>query len=187
MARLKNKQNRVRTTAALMKFTGDSGSGGHPGLVPPPGAGDSGKFLQGDGSWATITIPTVPDAATQADQETGTSTTVWVSPGRQHYHPSAAKAWGLVTHSGGTPTLTTGYGVASISDGGAGVTNINLSTAFSSVNYIVVVTLIFAGSAVASRSAYYTVTDADTFQVVTEQADGTNADTSFSFVCYGDI
>jgi hypothetical protein len=55
MARLKNKQNRVRTTAALMKFRGDSGSGGHQGLVPPPEAGDSAKYLAGDGTWKAFT------------------------------------------------------------------------------------------------------------------------------------
>jgi hypothetical protein len=31
--------------------------------------------------------------ATQAEQETAAATDVAVSPGRQHYHPSAAKAW----------------------------------------------------------------------------------------------
>jgi hypothetical protein len=155
--------------------------------VPEPATGDAaaGKFLKADGTWAAPPDTTVA-AASQAEQETGSSTSVYVSPGRQQYHQSAAKAWGLITHSAGTPSLTTGYNVASISDGGGGITNINLTTAFSSVNYIVVVTIIFAGSAVSSRSAYYTVTDVDTFQVVTEQADGTNTDHSFSFVCYGD-
>lgn len=35
-------------------FTGDSGSGGAAGLVPAPSAGDSSKYLKGDGSWGTV-------------------------------------------------------------------------------------------------------------------------------------
>ncbi len=35
----------------------------------------------------------IPAAAAQSDQETATSTTTYVSPGRQQYHPSATKAW----------------------------------------------------------------------------------------------
>lgn len=41
-------------TATLNAFVGDSGSGGTKGLVPAPSAGDSGKYLKGDGTWATI-------------------------------------------------------------------------------------------------------------------------------------
>lgn len=33
------------------EMTGDSGSGGKGGLVPPPGVGDATKFLRGDKSW----------------------------------------------------------------------------------------------------------------------------------------
>jgi len=40
-------------------------------------------------------------AATQAEMEAASSTTVNVTPGRTHYHPGVAKAWG-VTSSGGT-------------------------------------------------------------------------------------
>ncbi len=33
-------------------LVGDSGAGGTKGLVPAPGAGDSGKYLKGDGTWS---------------------------------------------------------------------------------------------------------------------------------------
>lgn len=39
-----------------------AGDAGTNGLVPAPAAGDQGKFLQGDGTWATLTIPTVNDS-----------------------------------------------------------------------------------------------------------------------------
>lgn len=43
----------TEATAILDAFVGDSGSGGTKGLVPAPIAGDSTKFLKGDGTWAT--------------------------------------------------------------------------------------------------------------------------------------
>jgi hypothetical protein len=88
-------------------------------------------------------------AATQSDQETATSTTTFVSPGRQHFHPSAAKAWGTRS-SAASPSLTSNYGFASVSDGGAGITGFTLSTAQSSATYPVV--------AMAEGSASTTIT-----------------------------
>jgi hypothetical protein len=44
--------NAAAQTALLDAVVGDSGSGGTKGLVPAPAAGDSGKFLKGDGTWA---------------------------------------------------------------------------------------------------------------------------------------
>jgi hypothetical protein len=41
--------------ARLPVLAGDSGSGGTAGLVPAPASGDAGKFLKGDGTWATST------------------------------------------------------------------------------------------------------------------------------------
>lgn len=40
-------------TARLNSFVGDSGSGGTKGMVPAPSAGDSGKYLKGDGTWSS--------------------------------------------------------------------------------------------------------------------------------------
>jgi hypothetical protein len=58
-----------------------------------------------------------------------------VTPGRQHYHPSAAKAWLQFAVSGGTPTINTSCNVASLTDHGTGDFTVNFTTAFSSVNY----------------------------------------------------
>jgi hypothetical protein len=69
-------------------------------------------------------------AATQANQETATSTTTIVTPGRQQYHPSSAKGWvnwNTVTSS----TITASYNVSSLTDNGVGDTSINWTTAFS--------------------------------------------------------
>ena len=72
--------------------------------------------------------------ATQANQETATSTTTLVTPGRQQYHPSAAKAWIQCNNSG---AIAGSYNVASIADTGTGVVTVTLTTAFSSTSYSV--------------------------------------------------
>jgi hypothetical protein len=68
------------------------------------------------------------NAATQAEQEAGSSTTVFVTPARQQYHPSAAKVWG---QAGVTGNLIVGYNVTSITDVGAGIATIVVATDFS--------------------------------------------------------
>src|SRR5512139_3491730 len=79
--------------------------------------------------------------ATQADQETETSVTTVVSPGRQKYGPSAAKAWGTFTYSAGVPSLTTGYNFSStVSDNGTGDVTVSFTNALSAATYAVVAT-----------------------------------------------
>lgn len=78
-------------------------------------------------------------SASQADQETGTSTADFVTPGVQQFHPSSAKTWGIVTWSAGTPSLGQSYNVSSIVDTGAGVVTINHDTDFAAVDYGAVV------------------------------------------------
>lgn len=67
--------------------------------------------------------------ATQAQQQTGTSITTMVTPGRQHFHRSAAKAWIKCNASG---TISGSFGVASITDLAQGQVRVTWSTAFAS-------------------------------------------------------
>lgn len=84
--------------------------------------------------------------ATQAQQETGTSLVVAVSPGRQQFHPSAAKAWCMFNGATvGTNAPTVGYNVTSVQRVSAGTYAINLTTAMSSTTYVVVGTVQAAG------------------------------------------
>jgi len=99
------------------------------------GAGTSGDFLKTNGAaanpaWATASGSAV--AATQAEQEAASSTTVFVTPGRQQYHPSAAKAW---AHWNAAATVSASYGLSSIGDNGAGNWTVNFATNFSSANF----------------------------------------------------
>jgi hypothetical protein len=75
--------------------------------------------------------------AAQSDQETGTSTVKYVTSGRQHFHPTAPKAWANFTPRGtnGTCTLNASYNVTSVERTGAGAYTVTFTTAFSSASY----------------------------------------------------
>ncbi len=74
-------------------------------------------------------------AASQAEQETATSTTVGVTPGRQQFHPSANKCSGRVDVAAGTPSTVYSYNVTSITDTGVGRLTVTIATDLSSANY----------------------------------------------------
>lgn len=74
-------------------------------------------------------------AATQAQMEAASSTALFASPGRQHFHPGHPKCWAYVTVSAGTPTLTASYNITSITDTGTGVLTITIATDFSSADW----------------------------------------------------
>ena len=104
------------------------------------GTGGTGTAGSVGATGVGATGPTGPSAvATQADQETATSTAVFVTPARQQYHPSAPKSWGYFTVTSGTVALQTKYNCSSITDGGVGVFTANFVTSFSSSQIAVVV------------------------------------------------
>jgi len=82
----------------------------------------------------TIKVGTTVSAATQAAQEAAVATNVYVSPGRQQYHPSAAKAW-INLNGTGTPTARASYNILSITDVASGQYTLNFINAFSSAGY----------------------------------------------------
>lgn len=130
------------------------------------------------------------DAATQAEQETGSATDKFVSPGRQHYHQSAAKAWAKITYTAGVPALTTGYNFTNtVSDDGTGLFTVNFTTALSSANYAVLVTPLF-GTAASHYFAYVVSQSTTQIQVQVETAlgGGTATDPNGCFILvFGDI
>lgn len=74
------------------------------------------------------------EIAVQSEMETGTDTTRAVTPGRQHYHPSAAKAWVTFTVSGTTVTVQSSYNITSVTRTGAGTYTITFDADFSGAN-----------------------------------------------------
>ena len=85
---------------------------------------------------ASDTAAGVIEIAVQSEMETGTDTTRAVVPGRQHFHPSAAKAW-VQFNGTGTVAIALSHNVGSITDNGVGDYTVNFNTAFSSVSYAV--------------------------------------------------
>ena len=136
----------------------------------------TGGTITGSG---TIGVP----AATQSDQETGTSTSVAITPGVQKYHPSAAKAW--VLFNGSTNTILASYNVSSVTKNATGDYTVNYTTSFSSSNYAVVSTAIDTSIVMYSNSSPYAASSTRIYTVV--RAGTSNQDASLiSLVAFGD-
>jgi hypothetical protein len=81
---------------------------------------------------ASDTVKGIIEIADQSEMEAASSTTVAVTPGRQHRHPGHPKVT-LKCDSSGTNAQS--YGVSSISDTGTGRVTVSFSTNFTSGNY----------------------------------------------------
>jgi hypothetical protein len=97
----------------------------------------------GSGNWivlayhkadGTAVVSGSGSAATQSEQEAASSTSVFVSPGRQQFHPSALKFWAEVSANGST--LNVNYNVSGITDTGTGNLTVTIGTDFSSANWV---------------------------------------------------
>lgn len=157
------------------------------GLKWPQADGTANYVLKTNGagqlSWTAQSSGT---AATQSDQETSTSTTTYVSPGRQQYHPSAAKAWVRFTGIT-TTTITSSYNVSSLTDNGTGDTTINFTVSFSSAT-----SYSWAGMGNTANADVIAVKDSSAAPTasalrVANRTGGSSADTAMSSViCFGD-
>jgi hypothetical protein len=157
-----------------MYMTGASGADKGAGTINASAVYDDGVLLAN-----TV-------AASQTEQEAASSTTVFVSPGRQHFNPSAAKSWGYITYSGGTPTLQVNYNITSITDTATGVLTVTIDTNHSGVNYSV--------SSTAGRSSSTAIVTEDSddraagaFKLtILDDANGAIDPVSISFSTFGD-
>lgn len=86
---------------------------------------------------STLSSITGSAIATQSDQETGTSTTTVVSPGRQHFHFGHPKCWLRCDAAGNI--VGTAYNITSIADTAAGVVDVTIATDFSDGNWTPIV------------------------------------------------
>ena len=117
-------------------------------------------------------------AASQSDQETGTSTTVFVSPGRQQFHSSAAKFWCRGTTIS-TTSITNSFNVTSLTDLGTGNTAFTLTTVFSATNMCIIA----AGYDLLIYNAYWTGVDP---QLLTRTTGNVVTDSAFNICGFGD-
>ena len=92
--------------------------------------GDTLEFMDGLG-WFHLKPST--QIASQGDMEGAASLVTYVTPGRLHFHPAAAKCWGMAPGVG--TSLTVSYNITSVSDTGTGRLGVTIATDFSSANY----------------------------------------------------
>jgi hypothetical protein len=118
-------------TAGLLTSTEPTGASQISKLLFIADSTTSGYFINSRGR-------PILSAASQSDQETGTSTIVYVSPAVQQSHPSSPKGWVFANASGG---IQSSYNVTSVTDVGTGEINVNWDVDFSSTNYAVGVTV----------------------------------------------
>jgi hypothetical protein len=121
-------------------------------------------------------------AATQAEMEAASSTSLMVTPGRQQYHPGMVKMWARVNFDTSPASLLGSYNCASITDNGVGDATITIATDFSNANYA------FASTA-QTGSAYFGQVDAvatGTIQVKMFNSSAVAADTKMAVVACGD-
>jgi hypothetical protein len=78
----------------------------------------------------------VLETATQTEMESASATDKAVTPGRQHFHPGAAKAW-VKFNGTGTLAVNVSRNVTSVTDNGTGDYTINFSTSFGSAHYAI--------------------------------------------------
>jgi len=148
------------------------------------------KTLASLTSLESVTPLTSITYATQADEEAGTSTVAVVTPSVQHYHPSAAKAWGVVTLTGTVATVDAGYNVNAAASTATGLLRVDLATAFSSTVYAVLANIRALDSTAVNRSVVVATSiglATTTFTLLAQAADGVNVATdAYYFACYGD-
>lgn len=131
---------------------------------------------------ASDTLQGAIEVAVQSEMEAGSDTTRAVTPGRQHYHPSAAKVWTRFNGTG-TPAISSGYNAASITDNGTGNYGVNTTVAFSDTANMCGV-MSYAQN---DGTVFVDITDANTFDVRTRTAAGGFVDiATIFFVGFGD-
>jgi hypothetical protein len=87
--------------------------------------------------------------------------------------PNTAKAFGIATYSGGTPTLQTSYGIASVTDVGTGLIRFTFTDAFLHANYCAITS---AESSASTRQAAISSKATTHVEVIVRNESGTGAD-----------
>lgn len=132
---------------------------------------------------ATDTQEGLIEIATQAEQETATDVVRAVTPGRQHFHPGAAKAWAKFLANG---TVSASYNVTGVAQNSTGDWTVTIATDFSTANYAILITVL-DGTAGDEFFCHVVTQAAGTFTIKAEDVTGADADPdAIFFACFGD-
>lgn len=175
---------RILQAGAGIEITNPSGASGDPTFAVDTSALDATELLALIAA-ASDTVAGKIEIAIQSEMEAGSDATRAVTPGRQHYHPSAAKCWAVVSVSAGTPSLDASYNITSITDTGTGQLTITIGTDFSSSDWAAICTL-FTGT---DRFAQIASRAAGSVQIDVWDVSGagvTGDPLGYSFVGFGD-
>jgi len=125
--------------------------------------------------------------ATQAEMETGTALTSFVTPGRTQYHPGVAKAWIARIEANGT-LVQKSHNVSSVTDTGTGDRTVVWNTDFSDGEYSVASTI--AGGGIGSTTGFHAYAangTAGSSQIqIVDSSSGALADINHSVQAFGD-
>lgn len=119
------------------------------------------------------------DPASEAEQVAGSSTTVYTSPGRQQFHPSAAKVWVMITAAGAITSPD--YGTASVTDVDTGNYTIVFDEDFATAVYSPVQMLLSSQKQLAG----WTTFAVGSFNFSTVDIGGSNQDAISATAIYG--
>ena len=142
----------------------------------------------------SITLPTsgtlattanLASASTQAQMEAATDATTRVTPASVNWHPGVAKAWVTCGIAGGTPPAA--HNITSITDDGDGGVTVTIATDFSSINYVIVGTVLQAASDTSAKTLRILSKTAGSFSAQVESLSDVISDPDgYFFVCFGD-
>lgn len=119
---------------------------------------------------ASDTAAGIIEIAIQSEMETGTDNTRAVVPGRQHFHPSAAKFW--VSWTGNSTTINESYNMTSIADTAVGIADGTIATDFAAATWCGQVSIDDTNTAndtTNTTAASFTTRAAGTFTVCSSQ------------------
>jgi hypothetical protein len=177
---------------ASLEFAEDTDNGSNKVTVVAPAALAADRVATLPDKTGTIAmISDVPAAASASEQEAATDAEKYVTPATQHRHPSAAKAWLHSKLSAGAPQVSAAYNVTSITDDGAGLYRINLTTAFSSTAWAALLSCQGNGatdglSAIRNGAATYYTASVLGVVCFTGTSSAAADPESFTFAGYGD-
>jgi len=139
---------------------------------------------------ASSTVAGTIKVSSRSTMETGTATDAAVVIGHQHFHPAHPKAWGVVTVSGGTPTLRDSYNIAGITDTAQGRLTVTIDNDMANTNYAVVPGVESPNETSARMvSVSQGTLSAGSFELCCKADDvsGTVDPASWSFVVFGEV